>query len=119
MKLNTIKKVISRLYDRAGDVALTVTLIHKIPKALVPGQSPDITEENHSARLISVKSAGGRSGLENGPVLDKVLKIGLLECEGVDVAAGDELDLADGRVTIHQAASMDLGAGFLFEVWYS
>lgn len=119
MKLNIIKKIITRLYDSAGEVVVTTSLIRKITGDLVPGQSPDITEESHTARLISLKSTGGRSGLEKGPVLEKGLKIGLLECEGENPIAGDELELPDGRVTLHQATSMDLGAGFLFEVWYS
>lgn len=119
MKLNSLKKTIARLYDGAGEIVLPVSLIRKTTSEPVPGQSPDIAEESHPARLISLKSAGGRSGLEKGPVLEKARKIGLLECEGANPEAGDELELPDGRVTLHQATSMDMGAGFLFEVWYS
>lgn len=119
MKLENIRHHIRRLFDAAGEVAFTTVLIQKDYRTYSPGSSSTPSENSYPARLIKIKSVSGKSGIEDGPVLEKDIHIGLLECEGATPEVDDELELDAERLIISQVTPVDMGAGLLFEVWYS
>ncbi len=119
MKLENIRQHIRRLYDAAGEIAFTAKLIQKDYGAYIPGSSSTPSEMSYPARLIKMKSVSGKSGIEDGPVLEKGIQMGLLECESAAPQVDDELDLDEERLIIAKVNSVDMGAGLLYEVWYS
>ncbi len=119
MKIENIRQHIRRLYDAAGEMAFTAELIQKDYGVYIPGSSSVPSETSYPVRLIKMKTTSGKSGIEDGPVLEKDIQMGLLECEGAAPQVDDELDLDEERQIIAKVNSVDMGAGLLYEVWYS
>lgn len=119
MKIENIRQHVRRLYDAVGEMAFTAELIQKDYGPYIPGSSSVPTETSYAARLIKMKSVSGKPGIEEGPVLEKDTHMGLLECEGAAPQVDDELDLDGIRLIIAKVTSVDLGAGLLYEAWYS
>ena len=118
MKRETIKRVVKNVFANAGDVIIPVSIIRISNAAHTPGLSEVVSETSYSAALLKMQSPKGKSFLETGPVLDKSYNVSLLQCEEYPPVSGDILEIEGSRFTLQQVASLDNGAGVLFEVWY-
>ena len=118
MDREMIRRVIERSFKNAGDLLRDVTLTRVAEAAHVPGSAVATSEEIYQARLFRLPPRRSKSGIEEGPVLNKSLQISLLISPDIEPMAGDVLGIGGRSYTISQVGEMDHGAALLFEVWY-
>jgi len=118
MKRETIKRVVGNVFANAGDMVIPVSIIRTSVDVHTPGLPEVISETRLSVNLLKMQSPKGKSFLETGPVIDKSYNVSFLQCEDCIPVPGDLLEIDGTRFTLQQVASLDNGAGVLFEVWY-
>ncbi|MAL80222.1 MAG: hypothetical protein CMN55_14135 [Sneathiella sp.] len=118
MKQLDIDRMVRRLFNAAGELAVLATLKRKTAGSYSPGTGAGETVEDIPIRLVRIEKPLRDSGNETAPRMGEPLHYALVECADIIPRADDDLLIAGAGFTVVQAVSLDAGAGILYEVAY-